>query len=172
MFSPEDEDYKKKINEMYAQAISDVGNEPEVEVGQEREPNFHKPVNPDSQNVIDMARAQTQDDVEDFQANRGLGDRENYNYAMENAPEFHYGGPQQYAGRDPFGNPIISGYADSSLPYQTGEVTQLPQVIGNGMMTDDDRREMEDLKRMEEQERMRKVLQGIELLKSLQGYGL
>lgn len=88
------EEYQRKLNEMYAQALNELGNNlPQVNVKEARETPFVKPGNYDMNNPIEAAQYQTQNDVNDFRANRALGDEEMWRQAMENGNILHEGGP-------------------------------------------------------------------------------
>lgn len=161
MFRTEEED-----RQAYIDAVSALASQPQVNVGEAREVPFRKPNN--MEGIIGEAQRQTQADVDDFIANRYLGDQRMKDYAMENGDNIYYGGPS--SAQTPFPNSdrfFRNNIEDSYAP--AGYNMQIPNQVTNAInpefiqrQMDSDRQEMEDLKRME----------AIELLSGLRAYGL
>lgn len=156
----------KEEQQAYIDALNALSNEPQVEVGKEREVPFRKPNN--DVGVIADAQRQTQADVDNFIANRYLGDQRMKDYAMENGDNIYYGGPS--SAQTPFPNSdrfFRNNIEDSYAP--AGYNMQIPNQVTNAInpefiqrQMDSDRQEMEDLKQMEAKE----------LLRGLRAYGL
>lgn len=150
---------EKEEQQAYIDALNALSNEPQVEVGKEREVPFRKPNN--DVGVIADAQRQTQADVDNFIANRYLGDQRMKDYAMENGDNIYYGGPS--SAQTPFPNSdrfFRNNIEDSYAP--AGNVLQVPGAITRRENPDyiqrqmnSDRMEMEDLKRMEALEILR-----------------
>ena len=151
------EQYRKLINELYAQALSERGDDlPKVDVNRQVKPTVQKRI-PTNNPTIAAAIAQTQNDVNDFKANRALGDREMLASAMENGYNFHFGGPNNI--QTPL--PVAGGFRRSTVEdnaYPTGRLGQIPNYQTN-------RQRPEDIQRQMEEERDRLFLEGIEELK-------
>lgn len=150
---------EKEERQAYIDAVSELANQPQVNVGEDRQVPFRKPNN--EQGVIADAQRQTQADVDNFIANRGIGDQRMKDYAMENGDNIYYGGPGSAQtplnGRDRFfRNNIEDSYAPAGNVLQVpGAITRSenPDYIQQRM--DEDRMRMEDLKRKEALEILR-----------------
>lgn len=154
-------DNQSYIDALNALAQSEIPNTeelPTVNVGNYDAPPLTKPYNGNS--VMDAARWQTQADVNDFKANRALGDERWMGRAMENGDNIHYGGPEVYKDRINDNFYFRNNVEDSYVP--SGEMSQVPNFITNVKNPDyiqrqmDNEQELQDLKLMEALEQLRK----------------
>ena len=183
--TPEEyEDYRRGMEEIYAdklQALLNYGKEieeadvrrpqlPEVRLGANgpiaREQAVSKPNN--ANNFMDYSKWLTQDDVNDFKANRYLGDREMLSQAAENGQYYPIGGGPQYLQQpimpDKTNGMYFRRKTVEDNAYPSGNYQQIPNYqtsVRNPdyiqRQMDADKQEMNVLNWMEAEDELRKL---------------
>lgn len=160
----DNQSYVDALNALAQSEIPNTEELPTVNVGNYDAPPLTKPYNGDS--VMDAARWQTQADVNDFKANRALGDDQMHRWAMENGSDIYFGGPAYLYNRiNGSGRMFRNGIEDSYAP--SGQFENVPNEITN-------RADPDYIQRMREKDRQQlwnfSMQEALDALRGLPAY--